>query len=81
MFYNILKAEKLKLHNSPIWLAFLIIPCISAFMGTFNYVNNTSILTEQWYSLWTQHTLFYCYFCFPALIGFHRWNSWIGFQS
>lgn len=69
MFINILKAEKLKLHNSPIWMAFFIIPCISAFMGTFNYLNNTSVLTETWYSLWTQHTLFYCYFCFPALIG------------
>lgn len=85
MFFNILKAEKLKLHNSPIWLAFLVIPCISAFMGTFNYLNNTSILTEQWYSLWTQHTLFYCYFCFPALIGVycayecrleHTRNNW-----
>lgn len=69
MFINILKAEKQKLHNSPIWLAFFIIPCISAFMGTFNYLNNTGVLTETWYSLWTQHTLFYCYFCFPALIG------------
>lgn len=69
MFINILKAEKLKLHNSSIWLAFFIIPCISAFMGTFNYSNNTEVLKEAWYSLWTQHTLFYCYFCFPALIG------------
>lgn len=85
MFLNILKAEKMKLHNSPIWLAFFIIPCMSAFMGTFNYLNNTSVLTEAWYSLWTQHTLFYCYFCFPALIGVycayecrleHTRNNW-----
>ena len=69
MFLNMLKAEKIKLHNSPIWLAFFIIPCLSAFMGTFNYLNNTSVLTKAWYSLWTQHTLFYCSFCFPALIG------------
>ena len=85
MFLNILKAEKLKLHNSPVWMAFFIIPCISAFLGTFNYMNNTGVLTEQWYSLWTQHTLFYCYFCFPALIGVycayecrleHTRNNW-----
>ena len=85
MLVNILKAEKLKLHNSPIWLAFFIIPCISTFMGTFNYLNNTAVLTETWDSLWTQHTLFYCYFCFPALIGVycayecrleHTRNNW-----
>ena len=69
MFLRTLKAEQIKLHRSPIWIAFLIIPCISAFMGTFNYLNNIDILTKQWYSLWTQHTLFYCYFCLPALIG------------
>lgn len=69
MLINILKAEKLKLKNSKVWIAFFIIPCISAFMGTFNYLGNSGILTEKWYSLWTQHTLFYCYFCFPALIG------------
>jgi hypothetical protein len=38
-------------------------------MGTFNYLANKEILTQQWYSLWTQHTIFYCYFCLPALIG------------
>lgn len=69
MFLRVLKAEQIKLYRSPIWIAFFIIPCISAFMGTFNYLGNKDILTEQWYSLWTQHTLFYCYFCLPALIG------------
>lgn len=69
MFLRTLKAEQIKLYRSPIWIAFLIIPCISAFMGTFNYLNNKEILTQEWYSLWTQHTLFYCYFCLPALIG------------
>jgi hypothetical protein len=69
MLLRTLKAEQIKLYRSPIWIAFLIIPCISAFMGTFNYLNNKDILTKEWYSLWTQHTLFYCYFCLPALIG------------
>ncbi|NMF04678.1 ABC transporter permease [Clostridium beijerinckii] len=69
MFLRTLKAEQIKLYRSPIWIAFFIIPCISAFMGTFNYLSNKEILTEEWYSLWTQHTIFYCYFCLPALIG------------
>lgn len=69
MFLRTLKAEQMKLHKSPIWIPFFIIPCISAFMGTFNYLGNKDILTKEWYSLWTQHTIFYCYFCLPALIG------------
>lgn len=69
MLQRTLKAEALKLHHSPIWMAFMIIPLISAIMGTFNYSANREILTQEWYSLWTQHTIFYCYFCFPALVG------------
>lgn len=85
MLKRTLEAEKLKLKHSPIWLAFIIIPVISAFMGTFNYVMNTDVLTNEWYSLWTQHTLFYCSLCFPALIGVycsyicrleHLQNNW-----
>ena len=52
-------AENRKLHASPIWLMFLILPIISAGYGTFNYLQNLEILTDGWYSLWTQHTLFY----------------------
>ncbi len=56
-------------------------------MGTFNYLNNLGILDNQWYSLWTQHTLFACYFFLPVLIGIycsylfrlehmnHNWNA------
>lgn len=69
MLLRVLKAEQLKLRHSPIWIAFFIIPCISAVMGTFNYLNNLDVLAKEWYSLWTQHTIFYCYFFFPALIG------------
>lgn len=69
MFFNVLKAEQIKLHKCPIWIAFFIIPCLSAILGTFNYVNNIDVLSNGWYSLWTQHTLFFCYLCFPALIG------------
>lgn len=87
MFFRTLQAEQMKLHRSPVWIAFLILPILSAIMGTFNYLQNVGILQDQWYSLWTQHTLFTCYFFLPALIGVycsylfrlehinHNWNS------
>ena len=87
MFLKTLKAERMKLRHSPVWLAFIILPIISAVMGTFNYVQNTEILKDKWYDLWSQHTLFSCYFFIPALIGVycsylfrlehmnHNWNS------
>lgn len=69
MFFRALKAERMKLRHSPVWLAFLIIPLIPAAMGTFNYMGNLEILQDMWYSLWTQHSLFTCYFFLPSLIG------------
>lgn len=69
MMIHVLRAEQMKLKRSPVWLAFLILPIFPAIMGTFNYIQNVSILQDQWYSLWTQHTLFTCYFFLPALIG------------
>ncbi|TEB05687.1 ABC-2 family transporter protein [Pelotomaculum schinkii] len=87
MFLRTLLAERMKLHHSPVWLAFLIIPILPAVMGTFNYLQNIGILQNQWYSLWTQHTIFTCYFFLPATIGVycsylcrlehsnHNWNA------
>jgi len=87
MFFRTLRAERMKLWHSPVWLAFLILPLLPAVMGTFNYLQNVDILQDQWYSLWTQHTLFTCYFFLPAIIGVycsylcrlehinHNWNS------
>lgn len=69
MFYRTLKAEWMKLRHSPVWFAFVLLPLLPAFIGTFNYVQNIGILQEEWYSLWTQHTLFSCYFFLPAIIG------------
>jgi hypothetical protein len=69
MLLRRLRAERMKLRHSPVWLAFLILPVLPAVMGTFNYLQNTEILQDQWYSLWTQHTLFLCYFFFPAILG------------
>lgn len=64
-----LSAERQKLRRSPVWLAFLIIPAIPAVMGTANYLGNVEILRSAWYSLWTQHSLFTCYFFLPSLIA------------
>ncbi|WMJ89792.1 ABC transporter permease [Anaerocolumna sp. MB42-C2] len=87
MFIRTFRAERMKLHHSPVWLAFFILPILPAVMGTFNYQQNVDILKDQWYSLWTQHTLFTCYFFLPAIIGVycsylcrlehmnHNWNT------
>lgn len=87
MFYRALKAEALKLRHNPVWLAFLVLPVLPAAIGTFNYLQNISILQGEWYSLWTQHTIFTCYFFLPAIIGVycsylyrlehtnHNWNA------
>lgn len=87
MLFKIIRAEQMKLKRSPVWLAFFLLPILPAFMGTFNYVQNVGILNDYWYSLWTQHTLFTCYFFLPATIGVycsylcrlehtnHNWNS------
>ena len=39
-------AENRKLHASPIWVIFFVLPLISAGYGTFNYLQNLEILTE-----------------------------------
>ena len=67
--YKTIRSESMKLKRSPVWLAFFLLPVISALFGTFNYINNQGVLTNEWYSLWSQHTLFLCYLFMPALIG------------
>lgn len=88
-YMRAVKTESLKLKRSPVWLAFFALPLISAFFGTMNYKLNIEILKSEWYSLWSQHTLFLCYFFMPALIGtycsylwrlehtHHNWNSFL----
>lgn len=68
-FTRAIKAEHLKLKRSPVWLAFFALPVISAFFGTNNYLMNQGILQSEWFSLWSQHSLFLCFFFMPALIG------------
>lgn len=88
-YQRVMKAERLKLKRSPVWLAFFTLPMISAFFGTVNYRMNLAVLKSEWYSLWSQHSLFLCYFFMPALIGtycsylwrlehtHHNWNSFL----
>lgn len=76
MLLSCIRAENMKLRGSAIWLIFLIIPLISAVYGTFNYMLNLEILTQAWYSLFTQHTLFYSLFFFSPLVGVYCAYLW-----
>ena len=40
MLKRCILAENRKLHASPIWILFFILPVISAAYGTFNYLQN-----------------------------------------
>lgn len=90
MLRRCIQAEQIKVRHSLIFLAFLIIPIIPAIMGTFNYLQNTDVLSEGWYSLWTQITLFYANFFYAPLIAIycsylwrleHRHNNWNHFMA
>ncbi|MBO5033169.1 MAG: ABC transporter permease [Lachnospiraceae bacterium] len=72
----VLPVEMLKVKRTPIWLAFILLPSISAFIGTFNYLSNLDVLQSTWHSLWTQHSLFFCYFFLPPLIGVYASYLW-----
>ena len=76
MLNRCLRAENRKLHASPIWILFFLLPVISAGYGTFNYLQNLEILTDGWYSLWTQHTLFYSMLFFPAMVSAYAAYLW-----
>lgn len=90
MLLRCIKSENQKLRHSLIFPICLIIPVIPAVMGTFNYLQNAGILTQKWYSLWTQHTLFYASFFYAPLIALycsylwrleHRNNNWNVFMT
>ena len=68
-FVPCVAAELTKLRRSPVWLAFIVMPAVSCALGTANYLMNLDALTPGWTNLWTQQTLFMCYFFLPALIG------------
>lgn len=87
MLFQCVRMEKMKLKHSHIWLVFLLVPVIPTFMGAGNYMNNLELLKSEWYSLWTQHSLFYSNFFYGPMIALycaytwrvehlnHNWNS------
>ena len=89
MLLRCLKAEVQKCRRSPVWLAFLVLPVFPAILGTGNYLANTEVLENGWYSLLSQHTLFSSMFFLPALLAVfcawqwrlehtdHNWNSFL----
>ena len=90
MLFRCIQAENLKLKHSIIYLVFPVIPVIPAIMGTFNYLQNLDLLKSEWYSLWTQITLFYASFFYAPLIGIycsyiwrleHTHNNWNHFMT
>lgn len=90
MFLKCIRAEMMKLKHSFLFPCCILIPVIPAIMGTFNYLQNIEILKSQWYSLWTQLTLFYSTFFYAPLIALycsymwrleHRNNNWNVFMT
>lgn len=71
-----IKSEQLKIRRTPLWAAFLIAPFIPAILGTQNYLNNLDLLKSEWFSLWTQETLFYSNFFFAPLIAVYCSYLW-----
>ena len=72
MLLRCIRAENRKLHASPIWLVFLVVPAISCLYGTYNFLGNLGLLDFNWYNLWTQHTLFYTLFFFAPIISYSQ---------
>lgn len=76
MLLDCIKMEQKKLRHSHLWLVFLVIPVIPAVLGAGNYMNNLEILQSGWYSLWTQHSLFYSNFFYGPLIALYCAYIW-----
>lgn len=51
------------------WLILMTLPIVSVLIGCANYYFNQNILQNEWYSLWTQVSLFYGEFFLPVLIA------------
>ena len=76
MLLACVKTERKKLHHSNLWVAFLVIPLLPTVMGAANYMNNLGLLKSEWYSLWTQHSLFYANFFYASLIALYCSYIW-----
>ena len=76
MLLTCVRMEHKKLRHSHLWLVFMVIPLIPTIMGTANYLQNLGILKSEWYSLWTQCSLFYSNFFYGPLIGLYCAYIW-----
>lgn len=76
MLIPCIQAENKKLRHTLLLPACILIPLIPAVMGTFNYLQNLGLLKSEWYSLWTQHSLFYASFFFAPLLGLYASYLW-----
>ncbi|WP_424991776.1 ABC transporter permease [Paenibacillus turpanensis] len=64
-----LSAEWMKLRHSYLWLVLLTLPLVSVLIGCANFYMNQAALQKEWYSLWSQVSLFYAQFFLPMLIA------------
>ena len=71
-----IRMEQKKLQRSHLWLVFLIIPIIPSVMGAGNYLNNLELLKAEWFSLWTQCSLFYSNFFYAPMIALYCAYIW-----
>lgn len=69
MLIRCIGAEWLKLRRSRLWLILVSLPAFSMLIGCANFANNLGVLQNEWYSLWTQVSLFYGEFFLPILIA------------
>ncbi len=76
MLWTCVRMEQKKLRHSHLWVVFLLVPVIPAFMGGGNYLQNLGVLKSEWYSLWTQCSMFYSSFFYGPLIALYCAYIW-----
>lgn len=76
MLFICIRTEFMKLKRSFVWFVCFILPLVPAILGTINYITFIDILKTGWYSLWSQHTLFYAGFFFAPLISVYCAYLW-----
>lgn len=76
MLLECVRMEQKKLRHSHLWMVFLVIPVIPAVLGAGNYLNNLELLKSEWFSLWTQYSLFYSNFFYGPLIALYCSYIW-----
>lgn len=67
--WRLLETEWMKWRRSRMWLLLMTLPVLSILIGSANYALNQEVLRKEWYSLWSQVSLFYGEFFLPVLIA------------